>query len=368
MKLNIDDSTLNSLNENKKIDCLRGLAKGELGFILAAPDRGKGFLCLSIAYEASLGQPIVDVSNSDVGMQSVLYWPAEDGAEQVANRIAKHKVQFAPTIWEHVVKNLFLWNNQNPIFDPTHPKFITDSYTELLEAAKDVDILIIDTLREAAGLADEVKDDLLVKKYLQKLAKEADVALVLVHHITKNAARGLEAISSVSGSGFSRTQANSRLHLFLDVGSTDAKKTAGNQSLKKQGSQNNSQTVTLTHLKANNVNLEKRLRSSPLVWTEHSVLTLKNTITGKPLVSDLLDVYKQEWLAQLNSPEIEYEESAPSTSNMDEIVMKVSSEAMELAKKHVDSQRLSKQDKQAYALFLAEQQRARMRSENNSKD
>ena len=99
---------------------------------------------------------------------------------------------------------------------------------------------------------------------MQTVAKEADVSILAVHHPNKNVARGIEKLSSVSGSGLSRTIANARLLLYLEPGKPGRDKDKG---------------PTLKYLKANLLRGEER-QDIPLEWTSYSLLKAH----GAPLV------------------------------------------------------------------------------------
>lgn len=237
-------------------DVLRGLHKGELGFVIAAPEAGKGFFCLSVAYELATKIPFLGISSCEKAKRT-LYWPIEDGLSTVASRIENHLLLWdSPT--KPLEKNISLYDSNTPL-----PVLAKDSseqaiIDELIEAATPFDLLIIDTLREAIGAADEVDDDIKVKSLLQLIARKADVAILCVHHLTKQAVKGLEKITNVSGSGFSRTLANSRVQYLLET--------------KEDKSGNNDGKVYLSHIKANNLPVNERLKSLPLRWGDTSLL------------------------------------------------------------------------------------------------
>ena len=140
----------------------------------------------------------------------------------------------------------------------------TSLIDELIEHAKNFDLLVIDTMRESMGCLDEVEDDVIAKLLLQRIAKEANCALLLTHHLTKASSRGEEEITSVSGSGYSQTLANSRLQFALHKD--------------KKG-----KTLKLSHIKGNNLELEDRLDGMPLTWSKGGVLTRASyTFDSKP--------------------------------------------------------------------------------------
>lgn len=262
----IVDTSINTLSQicssNETQYILKGLSKKRLGFIVSGPDVGKGYLCLSIAYELACDINLLNLKTSEKQLKT-LYWPIEDGVEEVAKRMLSHMERFPAHIKDEISKNVSLWDSSTPLCQLRNGNEIPGSEVarqELINACQNFDLLIIDTLREAAGNADEVEDDQTIKSIIQEIAVEGDIAVLVVHHLTKAVIRGTEKITNVSGSGFSRTQANSRMHLYLE---------------KIEQKQNNEPILRLSHIKANYIPKAERLQQYPLMWTETSLLCSK---------------------------------------------------------------------------------------------
>ena len=257
----LNDSLFESSFQERSInEVLLGLNKQEIGFLVASMETGKGYLCLSIAYELTTTYPFVEVTRNN-GPKKVLYWCVEDGISVVAERVRNHFEVMENAMSSVIQSGLQLFEGE-PICcsgDASNTDVLAaaDNLMKLTEAAKEYDIVIIDTIREAVGTADEVKDDLTIKLALQTLAKNADVAVLVCHHLKKAPQAGLEKVTSVSASGFSRTLANSRIQLFMD----------------KDAKQNK---TTLSHIKANNLQLNNRLSGKVLKWTDSSLLISKD--------------------------------------------------------------------------------------------
>ncbi len=252
--------TLTSISQSSETQyILKGLSKKRIGFIVSGPDVGKGFLCLSIAYELATDLPLLNLKGGK-GTFKTLYWPIEDGVEEIAKRMLCHMAFFPDFVKEQISSNVSLWDSSTPLCQLRNGSEVPGSEAarnELISACQDYDLLIIDTIREAAGNADEIEDDNLIKSIIQEIAVKGDVAVLLVHHLTKAVIRGTEKISNVSGSGFSRTQANSRMHLYLE---------------KIEPKQSNEPLLKLSHIKANYIPKTERLHQSPLKWTGASLL------------------------------------------------------------------------------------------------
>jgi RecA-family ATPase len=263
--IELNEKNLDNLASSLKEDVIHGLSKGSFGFIISAPDMGKGFFCLSVGYEVSTGVGLFGIG---IGKPlKVLYWPIEDGVNRVAQRIKSHLSEMPVEMRLAINKNMSIWAGDDPICcnDATQNTTIgnmsSKAREELISASKDFDLLIIDTIREAVGNCHEVKDDYRVKVTLQEIAKKADVAILATHHLTKEGARGNEKISSVSGSGFSETMANSRYQLYLN------KKSVGRSKV---------EFLYLSHIKNNYVAPEQKITEMKLDWSKANLLTSKD--------------------------------------------------------------------------------------------
>lgn len=242
-------------------EVLIGLNKQRFGFLIAAPDTGKGYLSLSLAYELATSIRLLGLSRCEAPLKTLL-WPIEDGTGVMAKRLVKQIDNFSPDTKLAIGKNISIYDSDSPIM-------ASDTFSlsplgseaalardELIAAAKGFDLLIIDTLREAMGSADIIKDDLVVKTTLKKIAKEADIAILCVHHFTKETMKGNDKVTSISGTGLSSTQANSRYAITLE-----SKKISGGME------------TQLRHIKGNDIPVEHKISTAaPLIWTDDSVL------------------------------------------------------------------------------------------------
>ncbi|WP_435277323.1 AAA family ATPase (plasmid) [Psychrobium sp. nBUS_13] len=291
--LQLDPVTLsNSANERSSLSIVRGLSRGEVGFILAAPDTGKGYLCLSMCYELASELSLVGLKTTKQPIKT-LYWPKEDGFAAVAQRISDHFLNFSTKNTNEILKNFKIWQSEQYISEDKTDTIAYKELNDLIATAKDFDILFIDTLRECVGPKDEVKDDKLIKLILQKIAKEADIAIIACHHITKDAAKGKEPISSVSGSGLSETLANSRMLIHIE-----------------KVIKNNKESTLISHIKHNYIAKEDVLRSKICTWSDNNLLTLKSS----SLVNSKKAIERQV-----------IEEVEPSEINMDSVTLSHSS-------------------------------------------
>lgn len=248
IKLNQSAFQAHEVDESDYV--LRGLPKSKFGFIIAAPNAGKSYSCLSIGYEVATGASLFGLSQHTMP-QKVLYWPCEDGVSETLTRIQTHFSSFSPEIQSVLEQNFELYDSDEPICDPSGVS--ANSLQALINQAQEFDLVIIDTIREASGACDEVKDDRLIKQALQTLAKEANVAVLCTHHLTKEAARGNEKITNVSASGLSETLANSRYQLFLNKVNKDGQASA---------------RYTISHIKDNFVPKPFKILDMPVCWSD----------------------------------------------------------------------------------------------------
>lgn len=248
-------------NKYKKESILNGLFRGGVGFVIAPPESGKSYLTMSIAYELALAKEIIGISDLSSSKKTLL-WPIEDGIQPVLSRLKSHDVHFDNETSKIIERNVSVYKSMDPLYQNEHHSIFLNNKNidNIIAEAKSFDLVIIDTLRVAMGSADEVKDDFIIQSILEKIAKEADVAVLAIHHPTKAISRGLEVINSVAGSGLSRTLSSSKLHLYLEK-KIDKKK----------------ETTNIRHIKANYLDNAQRWKTpKALFWTDSSMLISMN--------------------------------------------------------------------------------------------
>ncbi|WP_235610968.1 AAA family ATPase [Candidatus Enterovibrio altilux] len=267
------------INENlasfNKEQILKGLFRGSIGFLIAPPDSGKSYLSLSIAYEMALPKyPLIGIGYSENKVLRTLIWPIEDSLSGILPRIKAHLAEFSTNIKERLRTNIGIYRHFNPICSSGSSKNTKEweeaskALEKLIATSKEYDLVVIDTLRDAIGSADIVDDDYYIRITLEKLANEADVAVLVVHHPTKNVSRGKEIINSVSGSGLSSTLSKSKLHLYLDL-LIDKK-------------DNTVQETRLRHIKANYVPFAQQWRKPiRLHWSNNALLHVNQEVVSQ---------------------------------------------------------------------------------------
>lgn len=254
-----------TLSQSNHEQILNGLLRGSIGFLIAPPDSGKSYLCLSIAYELALqSHQLLGISHPSNGPLKTLLWPAEDTLAGILPRLKRHLSSFSNRTKQQLKEHIGFYDKPDPICCAISLKNTTienkanKALKNLIAAAKGYDLVILDTLREIVGTADEVRDDYNIRAALDMLAREANVAVLVVHHPTKDVSRGKEIINSVSGSGLSSTLSKAKLHLYLD------------QTVDKHGEIT---TTRLRHIKANYLDIDDQWRTPVnLLWSDNSVI------------------------------------------------------------------------------------------------
>jgi RecA-family ATPase len=260
-----EESIARCLQQNSKEQILKGLFRGSVGFLIASPDSGKSYLCLSIAYELALPDcELIGLTGDPQKPFRTLLWPIEDSIMGTLPRITEHLAGFSASAKEQLKTNVGIYSKSDAICCSGVMRNTVEwdnsvmALNRLIETAKDYDLIVVDTLRDATGSADEVKDDYFIRVALNRLAEEADVAVLVVHHPTKEVSRGKVVINSVAGSGLSSTLSKSKLHLYLD------------QVTDKEGA---IVQTRLRHVKANFLPFDQQWRKPiTLVWSENSLL------------------------------------------------------------------------------------------------
>jgi RecA-family ATPase len=328
--ISLDEVSLNSLVSTVEEDVIHGLSKKRFGFLVSAPDMGKGYFCLSLSYELASGGSILGIG--DGKEIKVLYWPIEDKANKLAERIKGHLQHMPLSKVSKIRANMKIWAGDDSICCSDMTKSSSaellskKAREDLIEASMDYDLLIIDTLREAVGNCDEVKDDYRIKVTLQEIAKKADIAILATHHLTKEGVRGNEKVSNVSGSGLSETMANSRYQLFL------GKKTIG---------RNKAESLYFSHLKHNYVPHDEKISERLLSWSK-----------GNLLISEYADLDGIDDLDESLDIPVFIEDKEPRTLSIDESVLsQASKDKANKAKK--DSRVIDDKTLDEYEAFLA---------------
>nr|WP_279432283.1 AAA family ATPase [Vibrio crassostreae] len=184
---------------------LKGLLKGHVGMLIAAPNVGKSHLALCIAMEHASSMYLLGMSAADKPAKTLVL-SSEDGAGVIQSRMKEKLVNCTATIKSELKNNLHFLTDIEPIVIPpdssVQEQTVHKQYLEQLKQTfSEFDLVIVDTVTESIGRCEEVKHDRLIKNVFQSLANESGASLLLVHHVNKDEIRGNQEITMASGAG-----------------------------------------------------------------------------------------------------------------------------------------------------------------------
>lgn len=166
-----------------------GLERGEIAVFAGAGGAGKSFLAQKWAMELAAGEKMTGITNFSSSPRKVLFVSFEDGKKAVQKR-AVAIFRAMPTLLKKekdIQKNLYMCavRGMAPLFFAE--KENTEKIQECIEFFQNFDFVILDPLsRIFCGDETNTNFSVLVAT-LEKIAIEADVGILLLHHIAKNA-------------------------------------------------------------------------------------------------------------------------------------------------------------------------------------
>ncbi len=199
------DTLMSSRASQEMSFSLKGLLKGHVGMLIAAPNVGKSHLALCIAMEHASSMTLLGMSAADKPARTLVL-SSEDGAGVIQTRMKDKLASCTPTIRSELKNNLHFLTDIEPIVIPPDSSLQEQSehqvyLKQLTETFAQFDLVIIDTVTEAIGRCEEVKHDRLIKNVFQSLANESGASLLLIHHVNKDEIRGNQEITMASGAG-----------------------------------------------------------------------------------------------------------------------------------------------------------------------
>ncbi len=249
------------------VETLNGVFKGTdenaIAILIASPSQGKSHLSTTIALEASTGTPFLGVCTTNIP-KKVLIVSKEDGRNVNILRSKKKAKGLSDRELELTSSNLFYLKNElNPICIPSNSSYsekIDHAYylERVAESFSDFDLVIFDTLTEVCGSASTVTDELQIKLAFQELAKRAGVAILLVHHVTKETMREPSKLDMASATGITSLIKTIKLQFAL-----------------KETKSGNKQLI---YLKANELT-EEETNPIDLVWTNDILMRKPSEIS-----------------------------------------------------------------------------------------
>lgn len=204
MTQSLDELLTSNVGETLNFS-LKGLLKGHIGMLIAAPNVGKSHLALCIAMEHASSMTLLGMSAADKPAKTLVL-SSEDGAGVIQQRMQEKLSNCTPALKNELKHNLHFMTDVEPIVIP--PESSTSEQLEhklylekLTETFSEFDLVIIDTVTESIGRCEEVKHDRLIKNVFQSLASKSGASLLLIHHVNKDEIRGNQEITMASGAG-----------------------------------------------------------------------------------------------------------------------------------------------------------------------
>lgn len=199
------DSLMSSPESQNLSFSLKGLLKGHVGMLIAAPNVGKSHLALCIAMEHASSMSLLGMSAADKPAKTLVL-SSEDGAGVIQSRMKEKLANCTATIKSELKNNLHFLTDLEPIVIPPDSSIQEQTeHKQYLEQLKqtfsEFDLVIVDTVTESIGRCEEVKHDRLIKNVFQSLASESGASLLLIHHVNKDEIRGNQEITMASGAG-----------------------------------------------------------------------------------------------------------------------------------------------------------------------
>ncbi|MBD1577910.1 AAA family ATPase [Vibrio sp. S11_S32] len=187
-------------------EILNGLLRSQIGLIVARPAIGKSHLGLSVAIEVSTGIQLVGLSAKPES-QKVLYISSEDPRPIVSKRM-KQKIEQLNIAENGLLDSLDFCTDIEPlVIPPDSSEFEKHKYEHYMSGVigslSEYDLVIIDTVSEVIGSCCEVANDRDIKHAFKRIAKESNVSILLIHHVTKDEIRKAKSLNVASSSGLS---------------------------------------------------------------------------------------------------------------------------------------------------------------------
>ncbi|MEZ9825329.1 replication protein [Vibrio cyclitrophicus ZF65] len=199
------DSLMSSTASQNLSFSLKGLLKGHVGMLIAAPNVGKSHLALCIAMEHASSMSLLGMSAIEKPAKTLVI-SSEDSAGVIQSRMKEKLANCTTSIKSELKNNLHFLTDIEPIVIPPGSSLEEQAeqkqYLEQLKQTfSEFNLVIVDTVTESIGRCEEVKHDRLIKNVFQSLASESGASLLLVHHVNKDEIRGNQEITMASGAG-----------------------------------------------------------------------------------------------------------------------------------------------------------------------
>lgn len=204
---------------------LFGLMRGNVGSLFAVTNLGKTTLSLNICLSIAAGRTFEPFVKGFHGGRRVMVIDGESTQYELKADVQRMMQDWSPEERGLVERNLLIICDEEiddeslNLSDPRHMKAIT-------EAARGFkpDLIVLDTMSALFDLKSE-NDNAEIKRVvmqpLKKLAKDANAAVLLLHHIGKQNEDGRTSIGAYAGRGGSAIGALSRSVALLKTDTQD---------------------------------------------------------------------------------------------------------------------------------------------------
>jgi len=214
------------------ITALNGVFKGTdesaITLLISNPSQGKSHLAATIALEASTGTPFLGLCASNTP-KKVLVVSVEDGRNVNILRSKKKAKCLTDLEFDLTSSNLHYLHKLDALCIPSNSAAAEKSkhavyIQRVIESVSNFDLIIVDTLTEVCGTASTILDELSIKAIFQQIATEAKVAILLVHHTTKEVWRDDTKLDMASATGITSLIKTSKLQIALTESKAGQKK------------------------------------------------------------------------------------------------------------------------------------------------
>lgn len=197
-----------------------GLARGQVGQLIAKPNIGKTKLLRNLALSLASGKPYLHLTNGGKPYR-VAYFDLEELAAIARHDLKKMAQELDPFENELVSENLFY--SADAIIDGMELSLANPFHLELIRAELAVfkpDFIIVDTLAKAFPGIDENSNNEMLEKAmtpLGTLARQFNAAVLFAHHSGKRGSDGVDTSGVYGGRGASSIAGFVRTGYMLDT-------------------------------------------------------------------------------------------------------------------------------------------------------
>jgi uncharacterized metal-binding protein len=207
---------------------LFGLVRGNVGSLFAVTNLGKTTLSLNICLSMAAGRTFEPFVKGLSEGRRVMVIDGESTQYELKADLQRMMQDWSPQECALVKENLFLFCDEEiddeplNLSDPRHMKAVAEA-----ARAFKPDLIVVDTLSALFNLKSE-NDNAEIKRVvmqpLKRLAKDANAAVLLLHHVGKQNEDGRTSVGAYAGRGGSNIGALSRSVALLKTDTQDSER------------------------------------------------------------------------------------------------------------------------------------------------